>query len=85
MSIVWIGLLSYAMLYFTSRAGCIMGIPGIVMGVVVISAGTSVSPLYLPYISPTSAYISGARALDLGSRAMGIARPAWRGDLVRSK
>jgi len=42
MSIVWIGLLSYAMLYFTSRAGCIMGIPGIVMGVVVISAGTSV-------------------------------------------
>ena len=30
------------MLYFTSRAGCIMGIPGIVMGVVVISAGTSV-------------------------------------------
>jgi K+-dependent Na+/Ca+ exchanger-like protein len=42
MSIVWIGLLSYAMLYFTSRAGCIMGIPGIVMGVVIISAGTSV-------------------------------------------
>jgi len=42
MSIVWIGILSYAMLYFSSRAGCIMGIPGIVMGVVIISAGTSV-------------------------------------------
>ena len=35
------------MLYFTSRAGCIMGIPGIVMGVVVISAGTSVCILTL--------------------------------------
>ena len=41
--------------------------------------------LYLPYISPISPYISGARALDLGSRAMGTARPAWRGDLVSSK
>jgi len=42
MSIVWIGILSYAMLYFSSRAGCIIGIPPIVMGTVIISAGTSV-------------------------------------------
>lgn len=42
MSIVWIGALSYMMLFFSQRAGCVLGVPPIVMGVVVISAGTSV-------------------------------------------
>ena len=42
MSIFWIGVLSYAMLFFSKKAGCIIGIPQIVMGLVVISAGTSV-------------------------------------------
>ena len=42
MSILWIGVLSYFMLRFSKRAGCIMKIPEVVMGMVVISAGTSV-------------------------------------------
>lgn len=42
MSIFWIGALSYVMLFFSQRAGCILDIPPIVMGVVIISAGTSV-------------------------------------------
>ena len=42
MSIFWIGILSYLMLFFSQRVGCVLGIPPIVMGVVIISAGTSV-------------------------------------------
>jgi len=42
MSIIWIGILSFIMVDFASRAGCILNIPGIVMGILVISAGTSV-------------------------------------------
>lgn len=42
MSILWIGLLSYVMVDMASRAGCVLGIPGLVMGLVVLAAGTSV-------------------------------------------
>ena len=42
MSIVWIGILSFVMVDFASRAGCVWGVPGLVMGLIVIAAGTSV-------------------------------------------
>ena len=42
MSIVWIGILSFLMVDFASRCGCVWGIPGLVMGLIVIAAGTSV-------------------------------------------
>ena len=42
MSIVWIGLLSFLMVDFAGRAGCVLGVPELVMGLVVLSAGTSV-------------------------------------------
>lgn len=42
MSIIWIGVLSYLMVDFAARAGCVLGVPGILMGLVVIAAGTSV-------------------------------------------
>ena len=42
MSILWIGLLSYVMVDMASRAGCVLGVPGLVMGLVVLAAGTSV-------------------------------------------
>ena len=42
MSIIWIGILSFIMVDVASRAGCILKIPGIVMGILIISAGTSV-------------------------------------------
>jgi len=42
MSILWIGLLSFVMVDFASRAGCVMGVPGLFMGLVFIAAGTSV-------------------------------------------
>lgn len=41
-SIIWIGLLSFIMVDFASRAGCVLQVPGIVMGLIVIAAGTSV-------------------------------------------
>merc|ERR1712072_158174 len=42
MSIIWIGVLSYLMVDFAARAGCVLRVPGILMGLVVIAAGTSV-------------------------------------------
>ena len=42
MSIMWIGLLSFVMVDMASRAGCVIGVPGLVMGLVVLAAGTSV-------------------------------------------
>lgn len=42
MSIVWIGILSFFMVDFGARAGCVMGVPSILMGLIVIAAGTSV-------------------------------------------
>jgi len=42
MSIVWIGILSFLMVDFAGRAGCIIGVPEFLMGLVVLSVGTSV-------------------------------------------
>jgi len=42
MSIFWIGLLSFLMVDFAGRAGCIIGVPEFLMGLVVLSVGTSV-------------------------------------------
>jgi len=42
MSIVWIGFLSFMMVDFADRAGCVMGVPDFLMGLVVLSVGTSV-------------------------------------------
>merc|ERR1712100_956028 len=42
MSIVWIGILSFGMLWFSTRICCTLNIPQVVMGIVIISAGTSV-------------------------------------------
>lgn len=42
MSIFWIGFLSFVMCDFSIRVGCVLGIPGLLMGLVFIAAGTSV-------------------------------------------
>jgi len=42
MSILWIGALSFLMSDFAIRAGCVLGIPGLLMGLVFLAAGTSV-------------------------------------------
>jgi Ca2+/Na+ antiporter len=41
-AIAWIGLLSFVMCDFSIRAGCVLGIPGLLMGLVFLAAGTSV-------------------------------------------
>lgn len=41
-SILWIAILTYCMLTLTIRVGCVLNIPGVVMGLVFISAGTTV-------------------------------------------
>jgi len=42
MSIMWIGVLSFVMVDFAGRAGCILGVPEFLMGLTVLAAGTSV-------------------------------------------
>eukprot|EP00935_MAST-01C_sp_MAST-1C-sp1_P001508 g1508.t1 len=42
MSIFWIGVFSFIMVDFAGRAGCVLEVPGLVMGLLVIAAGTSV-------------------------------------------
>jgi len=42
MSILWIGILSFLMVDFAGRAGCILEVPEFLMGLVVLSVGTSV-------------------------------------------
>ena len=42
MSILWIGILSFIMVDFAGRMGCVLGVPPLVMGLVVLAAGTSV-------------------------------------------
>jgi len=42
MSVAWICILITCVLIFTTRVGCILNIPGIVMGTIVLSSGTSV-------------------------------------------
>mmetsp|Transcript_12587 Transcript_12587/g.45935 ORF Transcript_12587/g.45935 Transcript_12587/m.45935 type:complete len:726 (+) Transcript_12587:227-2404(+) len=42
MCIIWIGLTSYIMVDTATRAGCVIGIPDVVIGIVILSAGTSV-------------------------------------------
>lgn len=42
MSILWIGLLSFLMVDFAARAGCILEVPEFLMGLTVLAAGTSV-------------------------------------------
>jgi len=41
-SIVWIGLIAAGMVKLAERCGCIVGIPGPIMGVTVLAAGTSI-------------------------------------------
>eukprot|EP00854_Cymbomonas_tetramitiformis_P003613 gene3613-4543_t len=42
MSILWIGVLTYFMVDFTNRIGCVLGVPPVIMGVTVLAAGTSI-------------------------------------------
>jgi len=41
-SIVWISAISYFMVSWAARVGCIIGIPEVVMGTLVVAAGTSI-------------------------------------------
>jgi len=41
-SISWISIISYCMVSWASRVGCIFGIPEVVMGTLVVAAGTSI-------------------------------------------
>eukprot|EP00958_Prasinococcus_capsulatus_P010270 scaffold998_cov411-Prasinococcus_capsulatus_cf.AAC.15 len=42
MAIAWIGVLSYFMVEWAARIGCILGVPSVLMGVTVLAAGTSI-------------------------------------------
>lgn len=42
MSVVWIMILSFAMVTIVGRTGCILGVDSYVMGLVVVAMGTSI-------------------------------------------
>ena len=42
MSVLWIALLSFAMVTLVGRAGCILNIDAYIMGLVVVAIGTSI-------------------------------------------
>ena len=52
MSIVWILVLSFAMVTLVARTGCIIGVDEFVMGLVIVAIGTSV-PVSLSYTHPS--------------------------------
>lgn len=47
MSIAWIGVLSYFMVEWAARIGCILDVPSVIMGVTVLAAGVLISKSYL--------------------------------------
>ena len=42
MSVVWIAVLSFGMVFLVERFGCIVGLNDYVMGLIFVAAGTSV-------------------------------------------
>ncbi len=49
MSVLWIAVLSFAMVTVVGRCGCILGVDRFTMGLVVVAIGTSV-PVSVPEI-----------------------------------
>lgn len=72
MSITWIGILSFIMVDFGSRAGCVAGVPGVVMGVIVLAAGTSVPDMLASVLVAQNGQGGMAVANALGSNIFNI-------------
>eukprot|EP00003_Mantamonas_plastica_P031179 TRINITY_DN7991_c0_g2_i1.p1 TRINITY_DN7991_c0_g2~~TRINITY_DN7991_c0_g2_i1.p1 ORF type:complete len:500 (-),score=186.52 TRINITY_DN7991_c0_g2_i1:48-1547(-) len=72
MSIFWIAACSYFMVIFAERAGCIIGIPPIVMGLTVLAAGTSVPDALASVIVAKTGQGDMAVANAIGSNVFDI-------------
>mmetsp|Transcript_10264 Transcript_10264/g.17207 ORF Transcript_10264/g.17207 Transcript_10264/m.17207 type:complete len:541 (-) Transcript_10264:572-2194(-) len=81
MSIVWIGLLSFVMVDFADRAACILNVPELVIGLLVLSVGTSVPDALSSIIVAKQGHGNMAVCNALGSNIfnilLGLGLPWW--------
>ena len=81
MSIAWIGLLSFVMVDFASRAACVLGVSELVIGLVVLSVGTSVPDALSSVIVARQGQGDMAVCNALGSNIfnilLGLGLPWW--------
>jgi len=89
MSIIWIGLLSFVMVDFASRAACVMGISELVVGLCVLSVGTSVPDALSSIIVAKQGQGNMAVCNALGSNIfnilLGLGLPWWINTLLTGK
>merc|ERR1719273_928096 len=71
-SIGWIGLISFAMVYFAQKLGCLIGIPPIVMGVTFLAAGTSIPDAFASIAAAREGFGNMAVANAIGSNVFDI-------------
>ena len=88
MSILWIGGLSFIMVDFASRAACVLGVSELVIGLVVLSVGTSVPDALSSVIVAKQGQGNMAVCNALGSNIfnilLGLGLPWWL-NIVRTK
>lgn len=72
MCIIWIALLSHFLVYFASKFGCLAGIPGEVMGLTILAAGTSVPDLLTSVIYARQGKYNFAISNSIGSNVFDI-------------
>ncbi len=81
MSIVWIGVLSFLMVDFATRAACVLHVPELVIGLVVLSVGTSVPDALSSIIVAKQGQGNMAVCNALGSNIfnilLGLGLPWW--------
>jgi len=70
--IVWIGIISFAMVFFAQKLGCLIGIPPIIMGVTILAAGTSIPDAFASIAAAKSGLGNMAVANAIGSNVFDI-------------
>eukprot|EP00494_Astrolonche_serrata_P033691 UN33960 len=71
-SILWIGLISFIMVWFASKLGCLLNIPPVIMGVTVLAAGTSVPDAFASIAAAQQGLGDMAVANAIGSNVFDI-------------
>ncbi|XP_014681602.1 PREDICTED: sodium/potassium/calcium exchanger 3-like [Priapulus caudatus] len=72
MSVIWIAMLSFAMVSFVGRTGCLLGIDPYTMGLVVIAVGTSVPDCISSVLVARDGYGDMAVSNAIGSNVFDI-------------
>ena len=72
MSIVWVGVYSYLMVWWATEIGCAFGIPDAVMGLTFLAAGTSVPDLLTSVIVARQGHGDMAVSSSIGSNIFDV-------------